>query len=448
MAVRKPLVQIAGSLQELPAGDTLLGAGSAVDAVRTPVNVTPAVGATNVLDPITLTGSVYLSLYGLGMAAAQWQVATAADFVTMPVNTGDVVGTAITRAIASGVLGFSTQYFWRVRYKDSDGVYSPWSPSTAFTTAAAAVSFIATPAATPAAYGDPFEGGFYAGMIWNELVQSASSTVIGTGSKIFTVPDMTAVPLVYSGQVVEVRSRANPANKMIGTVTNAVGTALTLNISSVVGSGTFTDWSVMARYRVLVAPKTSGESASIALKNASDALPLACQTLTEGYKATLAMTAAGTSTVYPAAWFCKNLSIAGKTDWYVPSRDELMLCWRNLKPTAENNFVGVRPKSTINYANLGSVDDIASEGHGKANNSDPVSASQTLTDPAQVAAGKNFRTGESDAFIYATIAYWSSSESAPTTGWSQNWYTGYPGAQNTPGKTLAMPLRAVRRSII
>jgi len=309
--------------------------------------------------------------------------------------------------------------------------------------------YIATPAATPAAFGDAFEGGFYTGMIWNELVQSSTSTTIGTGTKAFTVPDMTSTPLVYAGQTLEVRSRANPANKMIGVVTGALGTSLTINITSVSSSGTFTDWSIMAQYRVIVAPKSTGENASMRYKNANTAAPAACGTLSEGRKATLAMVAADTSTVYPAAHWCNNLSIAGKTDWYLPARDELELCWRNLKPAADANYTGAdRPTgATPNYTNLGSYGDAANT-HGLDNNSSPAGAAHTSSVPAQVAAGKNFRTGESEAFIYGSSYYWSSTEYSAAGAWSQYRGSSSPGYQGYDGKSYTFCVRAVRRSII
>ncbi|MDO8553074.1 MAG: hypothetical protein Q7S01_06170 [bacterium] len=311
-------------------------------------------------------------------------------------------------------------------------------------------SYIATPASTPAAMGDAFEGGFYTGMIWNQLVQSTTSVAIGTGTKVFTVADMDATPIVYGGQALEVRSRANPTNNMIGTVTSAIGTTLTLNITSVGGSGTLTDWSIMAKYRVIVAPKASGESSGKAYKNANTAAPSACGTLTEGALATAAMVAAGDATTYPAAHFCNDLSIASYTDWYLPARDELELAWRNLKPTANNNYTSAdRPTdATPNYANLGSYGDVANT-HGLNKNSSPTGAAYTTTVPAQVAAGINFRTTESEAFAYGSPGYWSASESSTTTGWIQYWVSSAPGNQHLDGKTTGnYYVRAVRRSII
>src|SRR5690606_23298856 len=121
-------------------------------------------------------------------------------------------------------------------------------------------------------------------------------------------------------------------------VIHAGGTDLTLDVTNVQGSGTFSDWSVMSRFRSIVAPKASGEIASIALKNANTSFPAACQTLTEGWEATLAMVAAGNATEYPAAHAVRALVINGKDDWYIPARDQLELAWRNLKPASVNNF--------------------------------------------------------------------------------------------------------------
>ena len=279
-------------------------------------------------------------------------------------------------------------------------------------------------------------------------MQSSSSKTLATGTQVFTVPDMTAVPKVYAGQQLEVRSRANPANKFIGTVAGAIGTSLTLTVSSIEGSGTFSDWSVMTRFRHIEAPKASGEHAGIALKSTATALPVACQTLTEGWEATLAMVAAGDAATYPAAHWARNLIIGGKNDWHIPARDVLELSWRNGKPTTDSNYVTAnRPTaSTFNYMNNGSYGDTANT-HGVNNNSVPIGAAYTASVPAQTTATA-FRTGGAEAFEYGSVYYWSSSEYNETSAWRQRWLSSFPGIQNDLGKTLTFPVRAARRSII
>jgi hypothetical protein len=304
--------------------------------------------------------------------------------------------------------------------------------------------FIPIPTATPA-IGAALEGGFYTGLIWNQVTQSSTSTAIGTGSKTFTVTD--AAPLFYSGQAVEVRSRANPATqRMKGTVTSSGGTTLTVNVTSVDGSGTYTDWSIMAKFRVIVAPKSSGETSSIRYKNDQTPAPSAAGTLTEGLKATLAMVAAGNSTVYPAAHYCNNLSINSYTDWYFPARDELELIWRNLKPTTDNNYTTAnRPTgATPNYQNLGSLGDTANT-HGLNNNSDPQGAAYTSTVPARTSVAA-FQTGGAEAMEYGQL-YWSSTEYSETSAWFQ-FYVSFPGRQSSNSKIDTPYVRAVRRSII
>ena len=314
-------------------------------------------------------------------------------------------------------------------------------------TVQAVPSYIPTPTPTPANFGDSLEGGFYAGMVWGQIAQSSTSMAISTGRKTFTVADMSSAPIVYVGQMVEVRSRANPANKFVGTVTSAGGTSLTINVTSVGGSGTFSDWSVMARHRIIVAPKASGEHAGIALKNANTALPTACQTLTEGFAATQAMRDADSSTVYPAAHWARNLNIGGRTDWYIPARDELELCWRNLKPVTDNNSVTTpRPTASFNYANNGSYGDTA-DTPGLNNNSAPVGATYTASVPGQTAATA-FRSGGAEAYEFGSANYWSSSDLGTSHAWYQVWASYWPGYQGNYGKASAHRVRAVRRSVI
>lgn len=416
-------------------------------AIRTPSNALPLNMATGVAhEGLTLVGSPYNSLRGNDMAAMHVQVSTVSDFATRLIDSGDIAGTSTSYSVATGALPGLTTIYWRVRYKDVTGEYSAWSGATSFTTAARA--YIVTPAPTPTNFGDPFEGGFYKGLVWNELVQSSTSLPIETGSKVFIVPNMDAAPIVYVGQLLEARSRANPSNKMVGTVVSASGGMLTLSITSVGGAGTFSDWSIMARYRYIVAPKASGEHAGIALKNTNTAFPTACQTLTEGWAATQAMVAAGDATTYPAAHWVRGLNIGGRTDWFIDARDTLELSWRNLKPTATANYITAnRAVSTLNYQNLGSYGGSETT-HGTNKNSSPAGTAYTADVPGQTGAAA-FRTGGAEAYEFGTTDYWSVSEFSTVTAWNQYFQTGYPGYQHSVhDKSSLRRVRAVRRSII
>ena len=56
----------------------------------------------------------------------------------------------------------------------------------------------------------------------------------------------------------------------------------------------------------------------------------------DGAANTAAMVTAGIAD-HPAANFCKNLSIGGFTDWYLPARYELDIAYFNLKPSTQEN---------------------------------------------------------------------------------------------------------------
>jgi hypothetical protein len=59
----------------------------------------------------------------------------------------------------------------------------------------------------------------------------------------------------------------------------------------------------------------------------------------DGAANTAAMVTAGIAD-HPAANFCKNLSIGGFTDWYLPARYEMDIAYFNLKPSTDANKTG------------------------------------------------------------------------------------------------------------
>jgi hypothetical protein len=70
---------------------------------------------------------------------------------------------------------------------------------------------------------------------------SVTSTAIGTGAKTFTIePDKNFVP----GMLLQVISTSSPSNSMFGSVTSYTGSTLVMDITSVLGSGTFASWAI------------------------------------------------------------------------------------------------------------------------------------------------------------------------------------------------------------
>ena len=176
----------------------------------------------------------------------------------------------------------------------------------------------------------------------------------------------------------------------------------------------------VATHNLVVGPVASAESSSKQYKNATTATSGA-DSVIDGPQNTADIVADGNSTVYPAAHFCNDLSTGGQTDWYLPAKNELEVCYFNLKPTTTSNDT-----SGTNGINANAV---------------PARASNyTAGTPAQTSAADFKSTGAED---FATGTYWSSTEASATDAWGQffsdgNQNDGYP-------KTYALRVRAIRR---
>jgi hypothetical protein len=130
---------------------------------------------------------------------------------------------------------------------------------------------------------------------------------------------------------------------------------------------------------------------------------------------------------HPAAQFCKGLTIGGYSDWYSPARNELEICYFNLKPATGAN-------STSGGFNANSVPSRASTGYTNSGGS-PLSPSQT--------SATVFQVGGAEAFSSDTSGYyWSSTETTTTNARGQYFGSGFLFSYN---KTTAYRVRAVRR---
>ena len=173
----------------------------------------------------------------------------------------------------------------------------------------------------------------------------------------------------------------------------------------------------IADYNLVVGPVASAQS-SLVWKNVGSATPGA-DSVINGTQNTADMVADGNATVYPCAHFCNNLSTGGQTDWYMPAKNELEVCYYNLKPTTTNN-------NTSSGINANAV---------------PARASNyTSGNPAQTSATDFRNTGAED---FTAGFYWSSTEQALYTAFGQAFSNGYQYGIN---KDFAGQIvRAIRR---
>lgn len=121
---------------------------------------------------------------------------------------------------------------------------------------------------------------------------------------------------------------------------------------------------------------------------------------------------------HPAGQFCEGLTIGGFSDWYMPAKNELEVCYYNLKPTTTSNETSVG----------GNTNAVPSRG-----------SNYTAGTPAQTAATA-FQTGGAQAFTDGT--YWSSTEGGTFASWFQTFSN---GVLDTSNKSNTNRVRAVRR---
>lgn len=102
-----------------------------------PVNVTPADGAGDIPRSPTFTASAFVDAIGVSHQASQWQASAAggADFEANIVYDTNSAAPTDTHSVAVTGNAFTT-YYWRVRYQDNNGDWTPYSEITSFTTVA------------------------------------------------------------------------------------------------------------------------------------------------------------------------------------------------------------------------------------------------------------------------------------------------------------------------
>ena len=190
-------------------------------------------------------------------------------------------------------------------------------------------------------------------------------------------------------------------------------------IGSALGGGFFagqisTAGNSIADYNLIIGPKASAQS-TLAWKT-SNTSTAGTSSVIDGPANSTAMNDAN----HPAAQFCEGLTIGGFSDWYMPAKNELEVCYYNLKPTTASN-------STSSGINANAV---------------PARASYyTSGTPAQTAATDFITSTGAEAFNAAV--YWSSTEATAANPWYIGFTYGLVGYGYS--KTAYRRTRAVRR---
>jgi hypothetical protein len=173
----------------------------------------------------------------------------------------------------------------------------------------------------------------------------------------------------------------------------------------------------VATHYLVVGPVASAQS-NKAWKNALTATAGA-DSVIDGPQNTADIVADGNSTVYPAGHFCNDLVIGGFSDWYMPAKNELEVCYYNLKPTTTSN----NTSSGIN-----------------ANAVPARAGNYTAGTPPQTSASAFVETTGAQAFTASD--YWSSTEFSAS---AVNYQSLNTGLQSSLNKTSSYNVRAVRR---
>jgi hypothetical protein len=189
-------------------------------------------------------------------------------------------------------------------------------------------------------------------------------------------------------------------------------------IGQVYGGGFFagqisTAGNGIADYNLVIGPVASAQTTNKQWKTSASS--------TSGTDSVIngpANSAAMNSPSHPAAEFCEAVTAGGFTDWYMPAKNEIEICYYNLKPDTQNNDTsfGINPNAV------------------------PARASPYTTGtPARTSAAA-FQFGGAEAFT--TAGYWSSTQYLPSLAWLQVFDTGVLFYYT---KTFYRRVRAVRR---
>ena len=409
--------------------------------VARPSIVYPAQGGTGVPNSLTIQATPFTPVPAGSTLhkESRFQVARDSGFTDLVLNTLVTTGN-LTQTSVSGLVA-GQQYYARVKYIAVNTVESEYSPSVSFTVStqsiakpvvtsiSGTVGVGSTPTFTASAF-TPFPAGSDShvssswvlrgtddSIVWQSVSDSLNKTNITIPSGVLSTDTSYSIEVQYNGGF----SSSMFSDKL----TFSTASSFVPDTPGAPFGGGYYAGKINVGgqiYALVVAPATLGGQNTSGLSwKTSAATTTGTDSINDGWANTQAMVTAGI-TAHPAANFCKNLTIGGYTDWYLPSKDELEILYRNFKPTTQNN-------STSYGANTSSV---------------PPTSNYTANNPAQTSIAL-FQSGQPEAFSVSQY-YWSSTQYSSTLAWLQLFSDG--GQSNYLGKALTTYVRGVRRVLV
>jgi hypothetical protein len=440
-----------------------------IGVTRRPENISPAAAATGVTATPELVGSPYYPLYGVPQNLRRFYIFRLNEDVPVyeadetPLDENPIEAHTVASPIDVG-----SDHEWQYQDENVEGEWAQRSPRTRFGTAD---TYIDTPSVTSPAAGatDIPEQPVIELSAFNvisgtdEHVATSLRIRDSAGGIVYDVirseTQLTSVTvpadILQPGQTYTIEPQYHGA--VYGDSARGAGSSITTSASFVpdfdteIGApygGGYVAGKIVSDYDGqtygLVVSDGGGDSvkmgdgtmswrtANMAVTGTAGVPPM---TLADGRTNHNAILALNSLSEFPAfKWIEDNCNAAqglnGHTDWYLPSRDELEILYRNFKPDTTANNTSAR--QTTGFGGDGAT-------FGTNANSRPTQTGYTAGDPAQTDR-ESFKGASADAFEPSN--YWSSTEVDASSAWGQKFSN---GSQYRYYKTSSTRVRAVRR---